>query len=109
MSNDLTPDQITERIFEKYRNAYHGEVQGCCLLIADEIQDILGGDVVAGELTWYGGSCRRSHWWVEIDGKIIDPMGNELLSTETAPGRTEIHRDRNIFESLLPQYEQWRI
>lgn len=68
-----------------------------------------GGEVVAGELTWYGGSCRRTHWWVVKDGQVIDPMGDELLRHEEAPGREEIHRDRRVFENILPDYERWRV
>jgi len=97
-----SPDEV----FEKYRRAYCSNVQGCCLLIADEIIQHNGGEAVAGELTWYGGSCRRSHWWVEIEGKCVDPMGDPFLAEEVAPGRREHHRDRTIFESLLQKYEQ---
>lgn len=96
-------------IFEKYKAAYGENLQGCCLLIADEIAAITGGKVVAGELTWYGGSCRRGHWWVEKDGQVIDPMGDEVLSHEEYTGRVEVHRDRSIFDSVLPQYERWRV
>lgn len=94
--------------FEKYRAKYGDNLQGCCLLIADEIQRAIGGDVVAGELTWYGGSCRRTHWWVEKDGQTIDPMGDAFLASEEYPGRERIHADRAIFEGLLPRYEQYR-
>jgi hypothetical protein len=102
-------DFTAEMIHEKYKAAYGQNIQGCCLLIADEIQQTVGGEVVAGELTWYGGSCRRTHWWVEKDGTVIDPMGDEFLSTEEYTGREEAHRDRTIFDGVLPQYEQWRI
>ena len=102
-------DFTAEMIHEKYKAAYGANLQGCCLLIADEIADTVGGEVVAGELTWYGGSCRRTHWWVEKDGQTIDPMGDEFLSTEEYTGRYEAHRDRAIFDGLLPQYERWRI
>jgi len=95
-------------IYEKYNFVYSGEVQGCCLLIADEIQKLVGGEVVAGYLTWYGDSCRRSHWWVDVSGKVIDPMGDYLLSFEDYSGRREEHRDRKVFDSLLPHYERWR-
>lgn len=100
---------IAKNVFYKYHEHYSGETQGCCLLIADEIQRAIGGEVVAGELTWYGGSCRRTHWWVVKDGKVIDPMGDYLLSFEEWPGRYEHHRDRAMFKQLLPQYEQWRL
>ena len=96
-------------VYAKYKAAYDGEVQGCCLLIADEIQKVFGGKVVAGYLTWYGGSCRRGHWWVVKEEEVLDPMGDEFLSFEVAPGRVVEHEDRDIFDSLLPQYERWRI
>ena len=104
--------RVTDRaaeIFEKYRAKYGDNLQGCCPLIADEIQRAIGGEVVAGELTWYGGSCRRTHWWVEKDGKTIDPMGDAFLATEEYPGRERIHCSRTVFEQILPRYEQWRV
>lgn len=101
----MTPEQI----FQKYHKRYDGETQGCCPLIADEIVRQHGGEVVAGELTWLGGACRRTHWWVEKDGKVIDPMGDYLLSFEDFPGRVELHRDRHQFDAILPRYEQWRV
>lgn len=100
---------IASNVYRKYRNRYGDELQGCCLLIADEILREAGGDVVAGYLTWYGGSCRRSHWWVEYDGEILDPFGDEFLSYEEATGREEVHRDKGMFRKLLPQYEQYRV
>lgn len=96
-------------VFDKYKAIYGDNLQGCCLLLADEISAAVGGDVVAGELTWYGGSCRRTHWWVEKDGEVLDPMGDAFLSGEEYTGRLEAHRERVIFDSLLPQYERWRI
>lgn len=96
-------------IYEKYKSEYGSEMQGCCLLLADEISKSIGGEIVAGYLTWYGGSCRRSHWWVEKDGNVIDPMGDDLLSYEQATGREEAHRDYAQFANLLPRYERWRI
>ena len=98
-----------EAVYAKYRAAYGHELQGCCLLIADEIARAVDGQVVAGELTWYGGSCRRTHWWVDKGGQTLDPMGDEFLSHEEAPGRDEHHRDRGVFERLLPRYEQWKV
>ena len=100
---------LVQNIYEKYRSAYGENLQGCCLLLAEEIQQAVGGEVVAGKLTWYGGTCRRTHWWVEKDGEIFDPMGEAFLSTEIATGRVEVHRDSSILASLLPKYERWRI
>ena len=102
-------DETVQDIFARYEAAYGSNLQGCCPLIADEIQRAVGGDVVAGELTWYGGSCRRTHWWVEKDGQVLDPMGDDFLRTEDATGRCEAHRDRAIFDRILPQYERWRV
>ena len=95
-------------ILGKYNDAYDGDIQGCCPLIADEIQKAVGGEVVAGFLFWNGGSCCRLHWWVVKDNKVIDPMGDDILRFEDYPGREEIHRDRNEFDAILPDYEQWR-
>ena len=61
-----------------------------------------------GWLTWANGACERSHWWVDLDGAVLDPMGDDLLSYEKQTGRREAHRDRAVFEGLLPEYEQWR-
>ena len=101
--------EVARLVFERYRAAYGDEMKGCCPLIADEIQRRVGGEVVAGELTWFGGSCRRTHWWVEVNGVTLDPMGDWFLASEVAPGREEHHRDRATFEAILQQYEQWRI
>lgn len=75
MDTAETPQNITDaaqaaanQIWMKYHGFYDGEVQGCCPLIADEIQRTVGGGVIGGYLTWYGGSCQRSHWWVEFQG-----------------------------------------
>lgn len=39
----------------------------------------------------------------------LDPMGDEFMKyPEDYAGREEEHRDRGIFERILPQYEQWR-
>ena len=107
-----TPEQAQAAamaIWDKYRSHYDHDVQGCCPLIADEIQRAVGGDVVAGEITWYGGACRRTHWWVDLDGVVLDPIGDWVLSFEESTGRQAHHQDRHVFESILPRYEQWRI
>lgn len=102
-------NEAVQDIHAKYVAAYGSNLQGCCPLIADEIQRSIGGDVVAGELTWYGGSCRRTHWWVEKGGRVVDPMGDDFLRSEVATGRREAHRDRATLDAILPQYERWRI
>ena len=102
-------DELTARnIFERYRVHYDGEVQGCCPLIADEIQRAVGGELVAGELV-YLGSNRRTHWWVEKDGVILDPMGDWMFAPDDFMHREEVHRDRGEFETILPRFEQWRV
>lgn len=104
-----TPRDVASDVFAVYKCAYGDSTQGCCLLIADEIQRSVGGEVVAGEIWWFGGSCRRPHWWVVVDGEVLDPMGDDVLSHEEYTGRTEIHRDRSEFDAILPRYEQWRV
>lgn len=105
--NDI---DVVDSIYQRYCARYGAnELQGCCLLIADEIQGAIGGECVAGYLKWYGGSCSRSHWWVEKDGVVFDPMGDELLKWEVGTSREEEHRDRCIFENLLLSYEIYRV
>lgn len=103
----MSDAEIASRVFARYRRYYNGEVQGCCPLIADEIQRAIGGEVVAGELVFCGG--RRTHWWVEKDGITFDPMGDWMFTPEDYMHRQEVHRDRAIFERVLPMYERWRI
>lgn len=99
-----------DSIYRKYHDHYDGEIQGCCPLIADEISCATGGAVVAGEITFFGGSQRRTHWWVDLRGVILDPMGDAMMTEpRDYAERVEIHRDRAIFDAILPQYEQWRI
>ena len=98
-----------DEIYAKYVTAYDDELQGCCLLIADEISNVIDGEVVAGELHYNHGCNKRTHWWVEKDGIVFDPMGDEFLEGEIGGGRLEVHRDRKVFEGLLPEYEKWRV
>lgn len=100
----MTPHEI----YQKYYDRYDGEIQGCCPLIADEIQRAVGGDVVAGEIRLYGAATGRTHWWVEKDGETLDPMGDAMMDPRDYPERVEIHRDRAIFDAILLRYEQWR-
>lgn len=93
-------------VFDRYKKAYGGEIQGLCLIIADETQKTIGGDVVAGYL-WMCG-IQRPHWWVEKDGTIYDFMGDEYQK-ELNFHRSEEHRNKDIFESVLPRYERYRL
>jgi len=92
----ITPEQI----YENYKTIY-GNTQGLCAVIANAIIKSISGEPVAGYLTWYGGSCKRSHWWVEKDGLIIDPMGDDLLKHEEFIGREEVNRNREFFNIEL--------
>lgn len=94
-------------IFEKYKKAYDNEMQGLCLIIADETQKVIGGEVVAGFLCMNGG--QRSHWWIEKDGVVYDFMGDVYQKSEFNFYRKEEHRNREIFDSLLPKYEKYRL
>lgn len=101
--------EIAMAIYRKYYQYYDGEIQGCCPLITDEVCRATGAVPVAGEITFYGGSHRRTHWWADLDGMTLDPMGDALMDPRDYPERVEVHRDRTIFDAILPQYEQWRI
>lgn len=97
---------IAKEIFDNYKIAFDGDIQGVCLIIADETQKAIGGEVVAGFLCMCG--IERPHWWVEKDGIIYDFMGEEYKE-EINFHRREEHRNRDIFESLLPRYEKYRL
>lgn len=98
---------VCVEILDRYKTRYDGEIQGCCLVIAEEIATRIGGEVVAGFLRWT--SCRKSHWWVATpDGQIHDPMGEEYRD-EPGFHREEIHRSRAEFKAILPRYERWRV
>jgi hypothetical protein len=102
-----SPKQIASEIYGAYKHRYDGEVQGCCPVIASDIINRIGGVAVAGRLRL--GGNERTHWWVDLDGVTIDPMGDDFISHEDFFERVEVHRNQAIFVSILPRYEQWRI
>lgn len=64
---------IVLEIYHRYSRRYGHSLFGCEALVADEIQQTFGGEVVAGELCWDGpGLNCRSHWWVDLDGVVLD-------------------------------------
>jgi hypothetical protein len=109
MTETTEPRNVAMAIYLKYHAHYDGEIQGCCPLIADEICRAVGAVPVAGEITFYGGSHRRTHWWAEKDGVTLDPMGDALMDPRDYPERVEVHRDAAIFQAILPDYERWRV
>ena len=76
-------------IYLKYYTLY-GFPQGYCGQIAEEIQKEIGGELVAGYLSF--STHNREHWWVELNDVIIDPMSDELSLTDKHR-HIEIHRD----------------
>lgn len=108
----MTPDEaqrIAQEVYARYHRVYHGEVQGCCALLAREVATRTGGVPVAGYLTWYSGSCRRAHWWVEHAGVVLDPMGDDFLRCEAAPGRVEVHRDAEELDEAVDYARRWYV
>lgn len=95
-----------KEIFDRYKQSYDGEMQGLCLIISDETQKSIGGEVVAGFLCMCG--IQRPHWWVEKEGNVYDFMGEEYKN-EINFHRQEEHRNKEIFESLLPRYDRYRL
>lgn len=77
-------------IYYKYEFIAGGFPQGYCGQIAEEIQAIHGGELVAGWLDY--GYGEREHWWLDIDGCIVDPMG-EIFNMHTPCRHREAHRD----------------
>ncbi len=98
--------QTSIKIFHKYQSAFDGDIQGACIIIADEIQKSIGGECVAGYLCMCG--IKRSHWWVEKDDIIYDPMGDKYKN-EWGFHREEAHRSKEEFDIILPIYEKYRL
>lgn len=80
---------IVELIYLQFKNVY-GFPQGYCGQIAEAIQKEIGGELVAGYLSF--NTHTREHWWVELDNEIIDPMSDELMLTDKHR-HVEVHRD----------------
>lgn len=99
--------QVAAQLYVRYREVYGGEVQGLCLILADEIAAATGGVVVAGHIEYGGGS--RTHWWVEVERDVVDPMGDDLFGGEPVYAHVEEHRDPAVFRNLLSRYEQFRL
>ncbi len=95
--------KIAETIYEGYKGMYGENIQGLCVQLAKVIQSQIGGNVTAGYITWYGGSCKRSHWWVEKDGEIIDPMGDDRLGEEIGYNHEKVHQDLTELDKILNQ------
>ena len=54
----------------------HGESRGACRTIAGLIaESIPGAEVVGGYVCMVQGEMQ--HWWVEVDGNIIDPLSEK--------------------------------
>jgi len=88
--------EIARNTYEEYKLLYGGNIQGLCEKLAKTIQSKIGGTKTAGYITWYGGSCRRSHWWIEKNGIVIDPMGDDRLGDELGYTHEKIHQDDSV-------------
>jgi len=51
----IKDEETAKGIFNKYNEAYDGDLQGLCLLIADETQKAISGEIVTGYLRMNGG------------------------------------------------------
>lgn len=72
---------IVESLYAGYSSIY-GFPQGKCEEIARTIKNSIGGKMVGGILV-INHVTHRTHWWVEKNGEIIDPMADELKETDT--------------------------
>ncbi len=52
--------KIAQEIYNRYCKAFDGDVQGACIIIADEIRHAINGTPVAGFLCMCG--IERPHW-----------------------------------------------
>ena len=98
----ISPLQLAQDIYDKYYTRFNGELQGLCLVITRDIcNNVIGSVPVRGYLCAATG-WRRSHWWVEIDGKTFDPFGDLYSKTEPGFYREIIGRDdRDLLEDLI--------
>lgn len=99
-------EKIVSDIYTKYHNFYDGDVQGTCSVIADDIVNAIGGVAIAGFIDYR--TSERSHWWVEKDGKIFDPMTDDKFYPNKYT-RKEVHRDQAILKRVLKHYEHYRV
>lgn len=99
--NELGKRAVADAIFAAYMDANDRDVQGLCALIASDIIDKIGGVLVAGELVW--ASCRRTHWWVDVDGETVDPMGDWQMDGESFY-RHEAHRNQQFGKDFAAMY-----
>lgn len=103
MSNMQTKAQ---EIYDRYNDHYDGDTQGCCVVIAMEIAKTIGGECVAGYIDYRYG--QRSHWWVEKDGEIVDPMAQHYFAKDPYT-HVEVHRDVSEFLKCYENYRQYEI
>jgi hypothetical protein len=82
MIEGKTDAERANRVFQIFSEKLCGEVQGACAIIAMHIWgELVATDgpepiPVGGYLTSMTG-WRRAHWWIEKDGLVYDPMGDE--------------------------------
>ena len=81
---------FVDSVYAMHEAKAGGFPQGYCGQIAEQIQKQCGGELVAGWLEY--GTGRREHWWLEIDGSIVDPM-SEVFNEHTPCRHIEAHRD----------------
>jgi hypothetical protein len=87
----IEQQQFIDYVYNHFKEANDNCVpQGWCGQIAEAIQKHLGGELVAGYLSFRG--FRRMHWWLELNGHIIDPMSDDYMPTDPHE-HEEVHRD----------------
>ena len=90
MQNEISESTtVVESIYAAY-TAMYGFPQGMCGQLAEHLQKEVGGEIVAGYLKFP--TFQRAHWWLELNGTIIDPMSDELMRTDPH-SHEEVHRD----------------
>lgn len=102
----MTDKETADLIYKKYYDRYDGDVQGTCMLIAQQIAEAINGEVVAGIIKSKG--RERTHWWSEKAGVVYDPMTDDKFYPDEYI-RKELHRSEEVLSKILPHYEQYRV
>lgn len=95
-------------IFLSLRDKCGGSVldmQGLCAVLAMHtylVCNCTEQNVVGGYLTSVTG-WRRSHWWIEKDGLVYDPMGDCYICE---PGFKRVVEHRGRWDDFAAEYER---
>jgi len=100
-----TDAMVVDAIFRNWHDRLGGEMQGACAVVAMEVYFCLDCEdkcVVGGYLTSATG-WRRAHWWIEKNGIVYDPMGEEY---KNEPGFKREVAHRGHWKDFVAEYRR---